>query len=90
MLTYDLSSSYSIQVLWYARYVTMRDTGQVIQTVAVSDCHNGPHEVRGIVRNDMINVLADALPEGTIQFGCGVTSVGLSTDGASTFFPVNI
>ncbi|CAA7057581.1 unnamed protein product [Microthlaspi erraticum] len=34
-------------------------------------------EVRGVVRNDMVRALADALPIGTIRLGCEIVSVKL-------------
>ena len=59
----------------------MRETGQVLKTLQVADCADGPHEVRGCVRNDLVKALADVLPEGTIRFGCAVDKVDYSIEG---------
>ncbi|XP_010551061.1 PREDICTED: uncharacterized protein LOC104821770 isoform X2 [Tarenaya hassleriana] len=42
-------------------------------------------EARCIKRNDLVKVLADALPQGTIRFGCRVASVKLDE---TTSFPI--
>ena len=60
----------------------MRETGQVLKHVRVADCADGPHEVHGCVRNDLVKTLADALPQGTLRLGCSVASVDIATEGA--------
>lgn len=59
----------------------MRETGQVLKEVRVADCADGPHEVRGCVRNDLVRTLADALPSGTVRLGCSVASADFSPEG---------
>ena len=61
----------------------MRETGQVLKDVRVADCADGPHEIRGCVRNDLVRVLADALPTGTVRLGCSVASADFSLEGVS-------
>ena len=62
----------------------MRETGQVLKTLQVSECHEGPHEVRGCVRNDLVKALADMLSPGTIRFDCKVNSIQHTNEGQST------
>ena len=59
----------------------MRETGQVLKDVRVADCADGPHEIRGCVRNDLVRTLSDALPLGTVRLGCSVATVDHSTEG---------
>ncbi len=63
------------------RYVAMRETGQILNNVRVADCADGPHEVRGCVRNDLVRTLTDALPQGTVRLGCSVASADFSPEG---------
>ena len=58
----------------------MRETGQVLKNVRVAECADGPHEVRGCVRNDLVRTLSDALPQGTVRLGCSVASADFSPD----------
>ena len=62
----------------------MRETGQVLKEMRVVDCADGPHEVRGCVRNDLVRALSDALPPGTVRLGCSVASADFSTEGNPT------
>ena len=59
----------------------MRETGQVLKSLQVTKCRGGPHEVRGCFRKHLIHTLAEALPNGTIRFGCNVDNVSLSNEG---------
>ena len=59
----------------------MRETGQILKKVRVADCADGPHEVRGCVRNDLVRTLSDALPPGTVRLGCSVASADFSPEG---------
>ena len=61
----------------------MRETGAVLKTLRISDCADGPHEIRGCIRNELVKALADALPTDTIQYGCSVEAVDTSDEGAS-------
>jgi len=67
----------------------MRETGQVLKTMQVADCADGPHEIRGCVRNDLVKALADVLPAGTIRFGCAVDKVNYSIEG-ETVWSLNV
>ncbi|BDA51157.1 FAD-dependent urate hydroxylase [Coccomyxa sp. Obi] len=65
------------------RYTMLRETGHVLKSLQVDDCAHGPHEIRGAIRNDLVRVLADALPEGTVRFGCTVGTVSVSSEGTT-------
>ncbi|XP_010449893.1 PREDICTED: FAD-dependent monooxygenase andE-like [Camelina sativa] len=42
-------------------------------------------EVRGVIRNDLVRALADALPRGTLRLGCQIMSVKIDE---TTSFPI--
>jgi 2-polyprenyl-6-methoxyphenol hydroxylase-like FAD-dependent oxidoreductase len=65
------------------RYRTFRDTGALLKELDVDECALGPHEIRGCIRNDLVKALADALPEGTIRFGSGVSTINMTDTGAA-------
>ncbi|CAL8466462.1 g5998 [Coccomyxa elongata] len=65
------------------RYTMMRETGHLLTSLQVDDCAYGPHEIRGTIRNDLVRVLAEALPDGTVHFGCTVSTVFVSSEGAT-------
>ena len=57
--------------------------GRRLNGVGVKECKNGPHEWRGVVRNDLQATLAAALPAGSIRTSSGVTGVSNFEEGAA-------
>lgn len=55
--------------------------------MGVKECKNGPHEWRGVVRNDLQATLAAALPEGSIRTSSSVTGVSNFQEGAAPGWP---
>lgn len=59
--------------------------GVRLNGVEVVRCAHGPHEMRGVVRNDLQATLAGALAEGVIRTSAGVASVSDFKDGATHY-----
>ena len=59
--------------------------GVRLNGVEVAECAHGPHEMRGVVRNDLQATLAGALAEGVIRTSAGVASVSDFEDGATHY-----
>ncbi|KAK9845405.1 hypothetical protein WJX81_005725 [Elliptochloris bilobata] len=57
------------------RVEAYKPDGRRLNGVKIADCADGPHEMRGVVRNDLQATLAAALPEGVIRTSCGVAGV---------------
>ncbi|KAK9821746.1 hypothetical protein WJX81_001739 [Elliptochloris bilobata] len=58
--------------------------GRLLKTLHVKDCSHGPHEMRGVVRNQLAAALSKPLPDGTIRLGAGVQSVAFDEHDKAT------
>ena len=68
---------------WCARRLeAYKPNGRRLNGVDVKECKHGPHEMRGLVRNDLLATLAAALPEGAIRTSSSVTGVSRFEEGA--------
>lgn len=52
-----------------------RDTGRLLRSFSLSECHGGPHEFRGVVRSHLIEALKKKLPEDAVMYGKRVVDV---------------
>ncbi|KAK9845246.1 hypothetical protein WJX81_001020 [Elliptochloris bilobata] len=68
----DLRSRYAMKV---ERMEAYKKSGQRLNSLAVADCEGGPHELRGLVRNNLQSTLAAQLPDGVIRTSAGVSTV---------------
>ena len=76
------------QSVWCTcRLEAYKPNGRRLNGVDVKECKNGPHEMRGLVRNDLQATLAAALPEGSIRTSSGVTGVSSFEEGAAPRWP---
>ena len=50
-------------------------SGKRLKGMEVADCANGPHELRGVVRNELQSALVSRLPKGAIRFNAGIAGV---------------
>ena len=71
------------EIAWCTcRLEAYKANGRRLNGVGVKECKNGPHEWRGVVRNNLQATLAAALPEGSIRTSSGVTGVSNFEEGA--------
>ena len=69
---------------FWCRMEAYKSNGKRLNGVEVAKCAHGPHEWRGLVRNDLQAALAAALPEDVIRTSSGVASVSHFEEGASS------
>lgn len=81
----QIDGAFQSPVTWAAgdRLEAYSRTGVRLNGVAVEKCAHGPHEMRGVVRNDLQATLAGALAEGVIRTSAGVAGVSGFEDGAT-------
>jgi 2-polyprenyl-6-methoxyphenol hydroxylase-like FAD-dependent oxidoreductase len=58
-----------------------RSSGRRLRSFSLGQCDGGPHEFRGVLRSNLLRVLADRLAPGTLLLGCPIERVEASPQG---------